>query len=536
MNDEATKTIADAAPTRTVSASSSEGPSQTFLGPADVDRAGRVQLVLMVIFGALAITLPIYGAHTTTLGRFTMASLVVGGLANGATFYVIRRKRTLPIGWMVGLSVPSWLAAVTGTYYVGFFSFGFATYVFTVYAMASLGPAWAARYAYLMSAVITAVPMGAITLGWLPDLGLLRPTANRLTLVMCALGAQLVLFFAYIHARDGRRRLQKAIDDMERALRDVAQREALLGEANLDLDRLLHAPATRPAKTRVGGWQLGELLGRGGMGEVYRALHDDGRHAAVKILPDDALDEPTLVERFRREAEALRALVHPNVVAVYEVGDDFIAMELLEGTDLAAMLRRRRALPMNEALALVKEVASALEAARSKSIVHRDIKPQNLFWAEASARWKVLDFGLSKLAGSSQAGLTRGVVVGTPTYMAPEQVNNERIDHRTDVFSLAVVAYRTITGSPAFTGGDHALVLLDVVSRQPAKPSDLALMALDVDLALALGLAKAPAERIETAAAFYDALESASRGALSPALRQRGSQLVAAMPWGQRLA
>src|SRR5262245_6791875 len=156
----------------------------------------------------------------------------------------------------------------------------------------------------------------------------------------------------------------------------------------------------------MGGWRLGPLLGRGGMGEVYRATHvESGAIAAVKVLLREPKSDPELSERFRREARALARLDHPNVVRLLDVGDGWIAMELLEGTDLAAMLRKRHALQSKDVIKLVNEIAAALEAARRADIVHRDLKPQNVFFESKSERWKVLDFGLSKLVerGSTPA-------------------------------------------------------------------------------------------------------------------------------------
>src|ERR1700691_4349622 len=174
-------------------------------------------------------------------------------------------------------------------------------------------------------------------------------------------------------------------------------------------------------------------------------------------------------------------------------------MERLRGHDLAHQLRRQRRLQLAQAEVLVEQVALGLEAAREARIVHRDLKPHHVFLSEYEGvrRWKILDFGVSKVGGTGT--LTKGHVVGTPAYMAPEQARGEDVDHRADVYSLAAILYRAATGHPAFTGKDVPTTLYDVVYRVPTQPSILAPLPGDVDRVLALGLAKDPRDRFETA-------------------------------------
>jgi len=347
---------------------------------------------------------------------------------------------------------------------------------------------------------------------------------------------QLVILGAMVLGRQSRKSTLAAVEALERATRQVVLREALLAEANQALERAIGEGNGRWSGERVGPWKLGRLLGRGGMGEVYDATGEGGARAAVKLLLADSGDDPDAAKRFEREAIAMGRVASPNVVQVYDVADGssgppYIAMERLDGASLAAILRKRRRLPVAEVADIVVQVARALDAARERDIVHRDMKPQNVFWVEATRLWKVLDFGISKL-GTSSGTLTQGALVGTPSYMAPEQVLGRQVDHRADVFSLAVVAYRAATGSPAFSGPDPAATMFNVVHRQPARPTTLAPIPLDIECVLALGLAKNPRMRMARATELADAFASAAEGRLSSELRGRAASLLTREPWG----
>jgi serine/threonine-protein kinase len=227
------------------------------------------------------------------------------------------------------------------------------------------------------------------------------------------------------------------------------------------------------------------------------------------------------------------------VVRVLEVGTTgseipFLAMERLRGFDLAHQLRRQRKLQLLQAKVFADQVAAGLEAAREAGIVHRDLKPHNVFYAEAQGerRWKILDFGVSKSGGSGT--LTKGHVVGTPAYMAPEQAKGEDVDHRADVYSLAAILYRSVTGHPAFAGKDVPSTLYDVVYRVPTQPSILASIPTDVDRVLAIGLAKSPEHRFETAAELARWFTLAIDNGLDPDQRRRGDEVIARYPWGTR--
>jgi len=276
------------------------------------------------------------------------------------------------------------------------------------------------------------------------------------------------------------------------------------------------------------------------MGEVCEARHvERDLVAALKLLHADALVEPERVRRFLREAEITSRLASPHIVRVYEVSEGasappYLAMELLQGSDLAAVLRRARRMPARRTVELVAEVASALEEARGAGVVHRDIKPSNLFFAETTEGrlWKVLDFGISRLASSSGT-LTQGQVVGTPGYMSPEQAQGTTVDHRADVFSLAAIAYRCLTGRPPFAGDASLKIMFDTVYHQPPRPSSFVNVPGDLDLVLALGLAKQPDHRPARAVDFAEALAHAVAGRLPEELRERARVLLERAPWAE---
>jgi serine/threonine protein kinase/Tfp pilus assembly protein PilF len=228
--------------------------------------------------------------------------------------------------------------------------------------------------------------------------------------------------------------------------------------------------------TRLGPYEITAAIGTGGMGEVYRARDTRlDRDVAVKVLPPDKSADQGAIERFRREARAASAFSHPNVCAVYDLGEhagqQYIVMELLEGASLQRTLEAA-ALDVPRAIDLAIGIAEGLDAAHEKGIVHRDLKPANVF-VTTRGHAKVLDFGVAKLADADDAptvaGLTAsGSAVGTVAYMAPEQARGERVDARTDLFSLGVVFYEMLTRRPAFAGSTTAVIFDRLLNRQPA--------------------------------------------------------------------
>ncbi|MBL9018845.1 MAG: serine/threonine protein kinase, partial [Myxococcales bacterium] len=337
-------------------------------------------------------------------------------------------------------------------------------------------------------------------------------------------------------ARSTRAASLDALSELQRATRLAAARAAQLDELRDDLDRALKVGGRgRFTGTVVGSWELGNVLGRGGMGEVYEAQHvDDHRPAAVKLLRRELMLDKGHVERFLREVRAASALASPHVVAVYDASKPedlvaYLAMERLKGDTLGAILRGGGMLDRTAVQELVTQLAQVLELAQQAGMVHRDLKPHNVFRTEAGT-WKLLDFGVAVLADTTGT-LTGGGVIGTPGYMAPEQAKGEGVDHRADLYALGAIVYRCLTGRVPFAGTDMAAVLYAMVHDAPLRPSALAALPADIDRWCAIALAKRRDDRFQTAAQLAEALRQALAGRLAPSWRAAGDALIRAKPW-----
>jgi serine/threonine protein kinase len=212
----------------------------------------------------------------------------------------------------------------------------------------------------------------------------------------------------------------------------------------------------RGSPERIGRYHVIERIGRGGMGVVYRARDEAvGRDVALKVLTADVEDDPDIRTRFYREAEAAARLSHPNIITIFDVGEDgdrfFIVMELLRGATLKDFLKQGDAAGIDRKLDLMIQLSAGLGAAHNASIYHRDIKPGNIF-VRADGLLKILDFGVARLASSSMTAA--GFIVGTPDYMSPEQARGADIDGRSDIFSLGGVFYFMLTGRKPFPAND----------------------------------------------------------------------------------
>ncbi len=265
-----------------------------------------------------------------------------------------------------------------------------------------------------------------------------------------------------------------------------------------------------------GRFRVEERVGSGGMGTVYRAFDEVSRaKVALKVLH---VGVPEGAGRFQREVGALARMSHPSIVRYVAHGDSWVAMEWLEGEDLARRLRTGP-LPIQEAINLVATLAEAIEHAHTLGIVHRDIKPSNLFFEDGDAsRVRIVDFGLAWIEGEDGFRSSTGTILGTPGYMAPEQARGNAVDARTDVFALACVLYKCVTGKGPFTGPDAVATLAKLLLDDPAPMSSLqpnTPQALD-ELA-ARAMAKDPADRPQSARAFADELRRIDASPEAPA-------------------
>ncbi|MBN2197405.1 MAG: serine/threonine protein kinase [Polyangiaceae bacterium] len=300
-----------------------------------------------------------------------------------------------------------------------------------------------------------------------------------------------------------------------------------MSDSELELDLLVGAIV-------AGKYRVDELIGRGGMGGVYRATNTAiGKRVALKFLYREAAFDRDAVARFQREAEAASAVESAHIVEIFDSGntDDgrpFLVMELLRGEDLRHRLAREGRLPPRDAVRIAAQVARALRRAHEAGIVHRDLKPDNVFLCERDDDpmfVKIVDFGISKVfhrEGNANALTRRGVVLGTAFYMSPEQAQAvPDVDGRTDLFSVGAILYEAITGQPPHTGVTYESVLIDICTKDAPPIRDLS-PEVSAPLAQVVhrALARDRARRFQTASELYSALVAAD-----PSITATGGEL-----------
>lgn len=264
-----------------------------------------------------------------------------------------------------------------------------------------------------------------------------------------------------------------------------------------------------------GRYRIQEELGKGTMGVVYRA-HDPqiDRLVALKILRPDRVVSESFVARFLKEARAIGRLSHPQIVTVYDVGEDkdtiYIAMEYLEGRSFDTVVRARE-LSIGQCVDVARQIAEALDYAHSKGIVHRDIKPSNIILT-ADNRIKLTDFGIARIEDTAAAHQTQaGEILGTPVYMSPEQVMGQKVDGRSDLYSVGVLLYEMLAGKRPFQGNNIAAIFKAITQDSPEPPASL-----DPFIPKALSnlvmksLAKEPQDRFQTGREMAEALKAVS--------------------------
>jgi tRNA A-37 threonylcarbamoyl transferase component Bud32 len=508
--------------------------------------------------GSLAVLCTLGAATVAMLGGDHLArmlhlgAIIATGLAAWAYFLLARDPAKFDLSWAMAMAAVSTTANATGFYYWGIFSpyaalIPISSYVFST---GSMGGPW--FFGLLGVTILTHLGLGIANIaGWVEDVGLFGPATlagTREQIVLLAL-LELVIIGSVILARQARASTRKVLEEHNAAVRAIAMRDAQLAEAHAEM-REVQSATGRFSGHRVGRFTLHDVLGRGAMGEVYSALTDDGERVAVKLLAPGKLQDEASHRRFEREVRLVAGLSAPNIVRVVEVSPPdaampYLAMELLDGIDLAALIKEQPVRPLAEVVEIVRQVAAGLDAAHAAGIVHRDLKPQNVFGAGAvrgslaqagtqARTWKVLDFGVSKLADDSGT-LTRDHIVGTPGYMAPEQARNEPIDARTDVYALGVLTYRLLTGMPAVMPGEAHSMLYEVVYRMPPRPTTLVELPAAVESVIAVAIAKPPSHRFASAGDLARALAAAADGNPVAEVEARAQAVLARTPWGHWL-
>lgn len=272
----------------------------------------------------------------------------------------------------------------------------------------------------------------------------------------------------------------------------------------------------------VDGYTIKRKIGWGGCSTVYSAQRrTDGHFVAIKVMHPGLADSPRQVQRFKQEHTALRAVQHPTIVQVSDIGHladgrPYMLMELLKGTNLAALLQTRGRFSPTETLEILRPICEALTIAHNSGIVHRDIKASNIIIEQTDSRRqvKLLDFGIAKLLGSNSGGMqtTVGHILGTPHSMAPEQIKGQPVDARTDIYALGALLYRMLTGKHPFDGNDAVTLTRMHIDTPVPPPSQSAPVSPDIDGVVRRAMEKSPRNRFDSAQSFIEALADAVGG------------------------
>jgi len=466
-----------------------------------------------------------------------LASLALTVLGSVWIYRELRASARTNVHRIDALAFAVIVCSQLGILYVGVFSaaplvvaFGVLLFCRTEYRASAVG-------VYALAAGSHAVFAGLVIGGVVDDPGFYP--VRRDCSAQAQIAGQVILQHGYglcfFLARLTRRSSLRAIEDLQRATRLAAQHDAQVAELRQDLDRVLKVGGPgRFTGHLVGSWELGPVIGRGAMGEVYEATHvTDGSEAAVKLLRRELLGDPRHVERFLREVRIAGSIASPHIVKVLEASTPldplpFLAMERLRGRTLGELLRGG---PFTGPRLgqLVSAIGEVIDLAHAAGVVHRDLKPHNLFLTEAGT-WKVLDFGVA-LLGESSGTLTRGAAIGTPAYMAPEQARGDAVDHRADLYALGAVVYRCLTGRVPFVARDTPALLYAVVHIMPLRPSALAPVSLQAEAFLQVALAKARDARFESGAELAAAFAAAEQRALPETVLRRARKLGHQLTW-----
>ncbi len=308
----------------------------------------------------------------------------------------------------------------------------------------------------------TAVEAGTYTEGALADVAGRADQLGRLARVFDGMAAQ-------VRARE--ERLRDRVRDLRAEIEAARQKQPRTAEASLDF-------ASLPAGERFAErYEIVEMLGRGGMGMVYRARDLElDEEIAIKTLKPELLSDAALIERFKTEIRLARRISHRNVVRTHDFGEwsgvYYLTMEYVEGITVRELIDTRGQLGVSATLAIASQLAASLEVAHEQGVIHRDIKPQNLL-LDSDGALKVMDFGVARLAERTSTLTESGLVVGTPAYMSPEQLLAEKVDVRSDLYSVGVVMYECLTGALPFQAESTVSLIAKLLSEEPAAPAAL---------------------------------------------------------------
>jgi serine/threonine-protein kinase len=454
---------------------------------------------------------------------------IVGQAAVAGLHYMMIRRRDVHWPWMiiaVLTIVPAYSLGLSSAANVPNTSLLFAGTLFRTEQqtwrdrLSIVGPMIAA-HVLLATLVIT---------GAIPDLGnspVLKPGASVGELVAMQAFIVAVMLAAVGAGQIVEARYDALQREREVVARQAAATEAQLASARAELDAVLAQERSGIfSGLRIGAYKLGRLLGRGGMGEVYEATTAGDIRVALKLVRGDRVAEPRSLRLFVDEADVLGRVHSPYVARVLAAGGieeelPFLAMEFIDGPTLSEILRARRRLPPDEVAAVVRDIARGLADVHASGVLHLDLKPQNLI--RADGRWRLVDFGVSRLAARAD----RSWIMGTPSYMAPEQAIGGAVDARSDLYSLTTIAYRALTGCAPFVGERPSDIARAALADRPPDPRALVALSDDLAAVLRIGLAARAEDRFGSARELEAAFAAAVAGTLSPALRRRAARLPA---------
>jgi eukaryotic-like serine/threonine-protein kinase len=516
------------------------------LGFEEIQRTRSFMRVAIGLALAQAWALPFVGGDMTAKAVLVVAIVLVVAVC-GRLLIQIREDEGYTVTRALGAAYATIFAVFAGIHFYGVFSPGAAIVPLGIYFFCTGQSDRASAAVYVTCAALYGAMGALVVFRLIPDRGIITadgvPLLERIVILVLIEG---IFYAVYAIARRTREATLFAIERHDVVVRRLGQRDALLLEARHDLVQAMRVGGVgRFSGEVVGSFRLGSVIGRGAMGEVYEAVRmDTMEEAAIKLVHPQLLVEREVVERFLREAKVTSSLSVANVVRVIEASPadapiPYLAMERLHGEDLATHLRDNKRMGHKKLVSMMKQVGVGLDAAHAAGVVHRDLKPRNIFCARAKGAapsaekdvWKILDFGVSKL-DSGDGTLTRGQLVGTPAYMAPEQARAQPVGRRADIFALGVIVYRALTGSPPFSADTNVEILFRVSHSMPLRPSDLAKLPEAVDLVLATALAKDPEDRFASATELATALDAAMRGKIAPTLAAHAQAVLAALPWG----